>query len=295
MLTPMPGNSFPFVSVVIPMRNAESTIADQLAALAAQEYAGDWEVVIADNGSTDRSAEIAASWQDQFPSLRVVDASSKAGGPHARNVGASEARGEILLMCDADDVVVGRRWIATLAEGLETYDVVRGVQDFEALNSPEVVAWYRSVPRWGGGPPISDTMVPGGNFGIRAAAWAELGGYSEDVAMGDYDFSIRAARAGLRIGEVPEAVIATRHRSDLRTLTSQHFARGRNLVATASLHPGEARSAGDTVRLGLSYLSWLILHAPAAAVSRKRRGQWLQVGAYCLGWLSAQLGSASER
>lgn len=277
------------------MRNAESTIADQLAALAAQEYAGDWEVVIADNGSTDRSAEIAASWQDQFTSLRVVDASSRPGGPHARNVGAREARGEILLMCDADDVVVGRRWIATLAGGLETYDVVRGVQDFEALNSPEVVAWYRSVPRWRGGPPLSDTMVPGGNFGIRAATWAELGGYSEDVAMGDYDFSIRAAQAGLRIGEVPEAVIATRHRSDLRTLTSQQFARGRNLVATASIHPGEARSTGDTVRLGLSYLSWLILHAPAAAVSRKRRGQWLQVGAYCLGWLSARLGRASRR
>ena len=62
------------VSVVMPTRNVAETVGGQLAALAAQTYTGDWELVVADNGSTDDTAPVLHRWADRIPHLRVVDA-----------------------------------------------------------------------------------------------------------------------------------------------------------------------------------------------------------------------------
>ena len=55
-----------------PARNAARWLPQQLAALAAQDVPGPWEVVWADNGSCDATRQLAASWRDRLP-LRVVD------------------------------------------------------------------------------------------------------------------------------------------------------------------------------------------------------------------------------
>ena len=71
------------VTVVIPAFNVAPTIEDQLAALAEQRFDGSWEVVVADNGSTDETRAVAARWAEKLPSLRVVDASQRRGVSHA--------------------------------------------------------------------------------------------------------------------------------------------------------------------------------------------------------------------
>ncbi|MFP3339381.1 glycosyltransferase family A protein, partial [Micrococcus sp. SIMBA_131] len=88
-------------SVVIPARNAEGRIAEQLDSLAAQCDAPLFEVVVADNGSSDRTAQIALSHPAPFQ-VRVVDASGVPSASHARNVGARLARGPVVLFCDAN-------------------------------------------------------------------------------------------------------------------------------------------------------------------------------------------------
>jgi glycosyltransferase involved in cell wall biosynthesis len=50
------------VSVVVPNLNGAATLPDQLEALAGQTYTGDWEVILADNGSTDTSADVVREW-----------------------------------------------------------------------------------------------------------------------------------------------------------------------------------------------------------------------------------------
>src|SRR5690606_10578144 len=98
----------PQISVVIPARDAARWIDAQLGALACQEVPVPWEVVVADNGSTDDTVARAEAWADRLP-VRVVDASGRPGPNHARNQGTAAARGDLLLYCDADDVVQDRK------------------------------------------------------------------------------------------------------------------------------------------------------------------------------------------
>ena len=103
----------PLCSVVIPTYNAAATLDATLAALAAQEGVAPFEVVVADNGSVDDSAEVARRWADRLPLLRVVDASRARGVAAARNDGIRAARGDVVLLCDADDVT-DPGWVAAM-------------------------------------------------------------------------------------------------------------------------------------------------------------------------------------
>src|SRR5689334_1914994 len=79
------------LSVVIPCLNAAATLGVQLEALIGQSWPGGWEVIVADNGSTDGSREIVESYRGRLPDLKLVDASDRRGQAHARNLGAAAA------------------------------------------------------------------------------------------------------------------------------------------------------------------------------------------------------------
>ena len=92
-------NSKPWVSVVVPAYNAESSIALCLEALMQQDYPGNlFEIIVVDDGSADATAHIVQG----FPVRYVYQ--KNAGPAAARNHGAQKAAGEILLFTDADCV-----------------------------------------------------------------------------------------------------------------------------------------------------------------------------------------------
>src|SRR5436190_10421104 len=121
------------VSVVIPVRNAARLLADQLYALAAQDYDGHWEVVVADNGSSDGSAAVARRLARRLPSLRVVDASGRRGVGPARNAGAAAAGGDLLAFCDADNVA-DRGWLGEIVRAATSADLVVGATIVDRVN-----------------------------------------------------------------------------------------------------------------------------------------------------------------
>ena len=69
----------PTVSVVMACRNAEKFVGQQLDALAAQVNVLDWELVVADNGSCDRTLQIVEDYRDRLPRVVLVDASARIG------------------------------------------------------------------------------------------------------------------------------------------------------------------------------------------------------------------------
>lgn len=87
------------VSVIIPVRNAERTLARALDSLFGQSFDGGVEVIVINNGSTDASADIARGYGTR---LILIDA-PHAALTEARNLGIAAARGEYLAFLDADD------------------------------------------------------------------------------------------------------------------------------------------------------------------------------------------------
>ncbi|MEB3178485.1 MAG: glycosyltransferase, partial [Nostocaceae cyanobacterium] len=75
------------LSVILPCLNAANSIGAQIEALATQEYTDLWEIIVADNGSTDDTVAIVQEYQKRLDNLRIIDASARPGVAYARNVG----------------------------------------------------------------------------------------------------------------------------------------------------------------------------------------------------------------
>lgn len=279
----------PVVSVVIPNLNGEKTLGDQLEALAAQTYQGDWEVVIADNGSTDRSVDVAQQWSDRVPALRVVDASKHRGRNAARNLGASVARGDRLLFCDNDDIV-SPQWLEAMVDALGDHDLVGGWIEQETLNEG-TSGWRPAAPR--DRLPIALGFLPfapSGNCGVRAPVFRALGGWSEDYEGGGEDehFSFRASLAGYRLGFAPDAVIHYRHRAESGAFARQQYAFGRE---EARLYR-DFRDAGlprSSIRVAIVEWAWLLWHLPDLFRGGDRRGNWLRKAAHRWGRVAGSI------
>ena len=271
------------VSVVLPVRDVATTVGEQLAALAAQDFAGRWEVVVADNGSRDATVDVVRAWADRLPDLRVVRADGRRGVSHARNVAAAAARADLLAVCDGDDVVEPA-WLSAVVAASERGDVVAGRLDEQALNSPIVRAWRR--PRPTDGATVIRGFLPyatGANCAVWKRVVEDVGGWNEDyVAAGnDVEFSWRAQLAGHRLAFAPDAVVRYRYRSDLRSWARQAFAGGR-----ASAHlMADFRSHGlPSVPLPDVAWNWLRLLVRSPRLLRPgSRGWWVGEAAGTLG------------
>ena len=101
----------PLVTVVIPLYNGERFIAETIRSVLAQTMR-DLEVVVVDDGSTDRGAEIVRSFGEPVRYLFQENA----GVAAARNAGIAAARGEYIAFLDADDVWVPEKLERQLAE-----------------------------------------------------------------------------------------------------------------------------------------------------------------------------------
>nr|WP_274636855.1 glycosyltransferase [Microbacterium bovistercoris] len=215
------------VSVVIPAHNADATLDAQLESLAQQQVSYRWEVLVSDNGSSDATADTAERWSGQIPILRVIDSSMRRGASSARNLGATAARGKILLFCDADDVTAPG-WVEHMADSLAEHDLVGGVLENNALRRPGAisVSWEASAEirlrywtRYEAG--------SGSNLGIRRAVFDEIGGFDERLITGeDVDLCWRAQLGGHSFARVHDAVVHSRPRVGLRAIYRQAYSYG---------------------------------------------------------------------
>ncbi|WP_406195082.1 glycosyltransferase [Kitasatospora sp. NBC_01560] len=264
------------VSVVMPARNAEPTLAAQLEALRRQTYPDQWELVVVENGSSDGTPALLRSWQRRMPQLRVVDVAGACGVNGARNIGCRCARGEFVLCCDADDVVAPG-WMAALVDALRTSPAVGGALERRLLNTR--VALAARPPKEADA--LLDTFgfLPypaGANCGFHKELWARLGGFDESYRYGgdDVEFFWRAQLAGYRLAFSPDAVVHYRLRGDAPAIARQLYRYGRShpkLYRDFAGHGMPASRPGDAAR------AWcrMLAHLPDLAGRADGRAAWL--------------------
>lgn len=268
------------ISVIIPVWNGMPHLEGQLRAVAGQECGTPWEVVVADNGSSDGSRELARAWADQREEFHLIDASAVRGPSAARNAGVRVARGDLLAFCDADDLV-GSGWLRACVEALGSTEVVSGVFDFWSLNGRE-----ESPPI----PPATRQMgfLPAGlgaNLAVRREAFDKVGGFDEDLQVAeDIDLCWRLQLDGLRFGIAPEAVVAKRGRTGVRQLVAQGYAYG--LSAPSLYRRYRAHGARPDLTGALRSWLWLVVSIPRLG-RVERRQQWARTVGMRIGRLVA--------
>jgi glycosyltransferase involved in cell wall biosynthesis len=212
------------VSVIVPCYNAGPFLPVQLRALLAQDYAGEYEIIVADNGSRDGSGAVARAMAADQPALKVIDASHRRGPGAARNAGARVAGGDFLAFCDADDAV-DRSWLRELVATGASADLVGGRMEGARLNSRSVSVCYD----------LPVTLAPhlgfllaaaGSNMGVWAEVFTVLNGFDESSRTGeDVDLSWRAQLRGYTFAASP-AIVHKRLPADLRDAARRFFAYG---------------------------------------------------------------------
>jgi glycosyltransferase involved in cell wall biosynthesis len=282
------------LSVVVPARDAESELPHQLDALLTQDWAGAWEIVVVDNGSTDATAEIVRHVAADDSRVRLVEAKDGSGAGFARNVGARAASGRWLAFCDSDDVAAPG-WVAAMAACLETHPFVAGPFELDRLNPPWLAAsrgraFASDINRFAGLVPFASS----GNVGIHREPFEAVGGFDERLAAGeDIELSLRLWRMGVELHFCANALVHCRYRRE----TGARWRQARRFGASHAELLERARHAGIATPsrvAGARNWVWLIRRLPSVR-TRQGRARWLWVAGTRLGEVSSGLRSARPR
>jgi glycosyltransferase involved in cell wall biosynthesis len=193
------------VSVVVPIRDEESTIGTLLECLSAQTRRPD-EVVLVDGGSTDRTRVIVQDFMKKADGIRLISAGRAYPG-EGRNAGIEKAEHEVIALTDAG-VRLDPEWLEKLCVPVErdpSIAVVYGSYEPVTNTFFEQCAALAYVPaRLGSdkgnirGPFIASTL-------FRKEVWAAVGGFPDYRASEDLIFIERVEQGGFRTAYAPGA------------------------------------------------------------------------------------------
>ena len=218
----------PDVTVLIPAYNEEAVIAETVASALASDYPK-LEVIVVDDGSADRTAEIVRSNFGFDSRVRLLTQSNH-GKPSALNHGLSEARGEIVVSIDADTVVdpdaiprLVRHFadphVGAVAGNVKVMNRNRWITRWQALEyitsqnlEKRAFDLLNCIP-----------VVPGAAGAWRADVLRNNGGFSGDTVAEDTDLTLTIRRNGWKILYDEDAIGRTEVPETVDALVRQRF------------------------------------------------------------------------
>lgn len=221
-------------SVIVPAFNAASTLPRLLDSLARQSYRQDFEIIIIDDGSTDKTAEIAAAFQ-----CKLVRMKHNRGPAHCRNYGAKIASGEFLIFTDSD-CCVAPDWLERLGQHLSAHDTDSIMGRLILLPSNLLGDSISALGFPAGGSVGFDkiwkvddrgftTSLSTCNCAVRRKTFARLGGFDESFPYAGGEDSLLAYNLlnnHYKIKYCPDVIVYHEARDSLTGFLRWQFKRG---------------------------------------------------------------------
>lgn len=204
----------PDISVILPFRNAASTLDEAIASIAAQTCT-DWELLLIDNASSDASTEIARRWADRDERIRVIHEPS-IGIAHALNTGLQHAQGRYIARMDADDISHPERLakqvaymdahpeigvLGTRTHFVTTVEKSSGMQWFVRWQNAIISPHEHYVKRFVDAPLAHPTVL------FRRELVERHGNYNTGPLPEDHELWLRWMDAGVRFAKLPEELL----------------------------------------------------------------------------------------
>lgn len=233
---------YPFVSVIIPVRDREKALGRCLASLSELHYPAErLDVIVVDDGSSDNSAGCAQKWGASV----VFSGADGAGPAAARNRGAATAQGEILAFIDSD-CTASKEWLKQLVPLFDDTTLaavggkVAGISNASALDRYEDVMSSLCLgenPRQEG--KGADTFyLPSCNLLVKKNIFLAMDGFAPTMQVGeDVDLCWRIRDKGWQIAYMPTGTVFHQHRNQLGPFISRRFFYGTSEEKLQHLHP----------------------------------------------------------
>jgi poly-beta-1,6-N-acetyl-D-glucosamine synthase len=261
------GSQKKIVSIVVAVRNEETTIAKLVESLAQQNYTKDYfEIILVDDHSIDKTSEIISQMIDRYPVLKIIKISAAGvGKKKAITQGVEAAQGEIILTTDAD-CIPPPAWIKGMVESFkEKTRLVIGIvkiksdQTFfsklQALEFSSVLGSGIALMGWG-----RATMCNGASLAFRKSAFQEVQGYDGnfEIPSGDDEFLMRKIDkkypAGIAVISQKDCVVETAPLNALDDFVQQRLRWAGKWKANDSIF-----AKGLAVFVLGAQINWLIL------------------------------------
>lgn len=269
-------SAFPFVSVIVPVRNEEQFIRHSLGAILAQDYPR-MEVLVVDGQSDDQTVPIVCALAASDSRVRLLDNPGRIQA-RAMNIGLDAAHGDVIVRVDGHTIIAPdyvSRCVCHLRSTSAQH--VGGPQRFVGVTplGQAVAAAYRSpfsVPSR-----FTVSNKPEDVDTVYLGAWPreifdQVGRFDETLAVNeDYEHSYRIRKAGGRVFLTPDIRSDYYGRQTLRELWQQFFRYGQGKVRVLVKASGSARPRHFAAP---AFVAALILGAILAPVCRRAARLW---------------------
>ena len=218
---------FPFVSVIIPVRNRPAEISECLESLLAVDYPQELlEIIVVDDASTDNTPQVVSLYPVRLISLR-----ENRGASHCRNLAGRQARGDLLAFIDSD-CIASPEWLRQLVPAfkddavsavgglVDSYYEEKSLDKYEKVKSSLIIGtWFKRSEK-------KDRFfyVPSCNLIIRRGTFLKLGGFEETLHVGeDVDLCWRLQDGGHELEYRPQGRILHKHRNELGAFARRRY------------------------------------------------------------------------
>lgn len=210
-----PALPWPLISVLVPVYNVERFVLESLQSIALQTYPN-FEVIVVDDCSTDRTNDIVARFVAEHPRFKLLRNESNQRIVVSLNRALAAAQGALIARCDGDDVMLPERLMVQYRYLQAHPDIALVGCSFETIDETGRALRVHPYPS---GPGLLKRLLPYTSpvshiWLATRQLYEHLGGYRL-ASVEDYDFLLRADRAGFGIDNVPGYVgMQVRMRTD---------------------------------------------------------------------------------
>lgn len=254
-----------FFSFIIPVYNRPTEVLELLSSLSKQSIK-DFEVILVEDGSTDRSDQIVSYFESRI-SIRYFFQENQGQG-FARNFGMNKAKGDFFIILDSD-VILPEDYLRVLKNAIQE-------RNLDAFGGPDAAAHdfsdlqkamdFAMTSFWTTGgirgklKDLSKYQARGFNMGVSRKVFESIGGFRDPNRGEDIEWSIRIKKAGFKLELVEEAFVYHKRKNTLKSFAKQAFSFGRNRVNVSRFHPDAIKMVHSLPTFFLLFLLSLLLN-----------------------------------
>jgi len=253
----------PRVTIIVPAYNEDVTIATSIKSLVNQTYTN-LEIIIMDDGSKDKTYEIAKKFEGKFKGKDIKVLTKKNGGKsRALNFALERSSGDFIMCVDADSKLEPDA-VALMVRYFQDPEIAAVAGSVFVSNRTNILTKLQALEYIEGLNMVRNgqaflklvNIIPGPIGMFRKSDILEIGGYSHDTFAEDADLTLKLIQKDRKIDFEPEAVAYTEAPDELLDLLKQRYRWTRGILQAIRKH---SASLWNWKNFNFSFVLWYML------------------------------------